>query len=215
MNQEEIFSTLVERYANCTTYCDLGCVYRWDESQQKTDKPQIVFRTYFERPSKFRFEWPDADCKSVIWCNGNESYSCSDLIQLRSREGTVCDSVAMAIAGATGVSSGSAYLVPTLLFDELREHPDRRWLLLHSDIAVKGIEESECYCIEGSNHSSHDTSIWVSKRDFSLRRYRSYTVMSQPDRKKITLTMRELSASEISGSDERNDYLTPSSEESD
>ncbi len=180
MNPKEIFSNLTERYANCATYRDKGCLYSWRENNQKTRKPQIVFKTYFEWPSKLRFEWQDDSSKSLIWCDGTQAYSCNDFHN-SGPEKELCENYGMAIAGAHGVSRGSASLVTDLLFDDLRT--ECRWLLIREDEKLVGSEpigDIECYCIQGSNFSPNDTKVWISAVDWSLKRYLHLTVKDKP-----------------------------------
>jgi hypothetical protein len=104
----------------------------------------------------------------------------------------------MAIAAVTGVSSSAAYHVPSLLLEEMRTLS--RWIIFRADIVLlkmEKVEDHDCYCIQGSNQSPHDTTIWVSTHDFSLRRRNHYSVPTCDDQK-IMITTRELSASETS-----------------
>ncbi len=87
----------------------------------------------------------------------------------------------MAIAGAHGVSRGSASLITDLLFDDLRT--ESRWLLIRENEKLVGtefVEDIECYCIQGSNFSPDDTAVWISTLDWSLKRYRHLTVKDKP-----------------------------------
>ena len=172
MDVEEVLNQLYKRYANCATYRDQGYLSVWDEHIERTFKPQLVFRTYFEQPDKFRFEWQDNYSQCLIWCDGTHSYYCSDYHD-SGPEKQLCESPEMAIARATGVSMGSASVVPGLLFAEYRD----KLPLLESNIKLiktERIDDHECYCIQGSRSSPNDTIVWISTHDFSLRRYEDY-----------------------------------------
>jgi hypothetical protein len=174
MNPKEILEELSNRYATCATYSDRGCLFSWNESGAKTRKPQVIFRTDFEKSANIRFEWYDSDSKSVLLCNDVTCYSYRD--SYRSGPDKQQDESAfMAIAGATGVSKRAAYFAPSLLLEEMRSNT--KWTLLRDDINLledDAINNQECYCIQGSTLSSRDTTIWVSKKDFGLRRLRHY-----------------------------------------
>lgn len=180
MNPQDIFSKIKERYGSCTTYRDRGCLYSWDERNQKTAKPQIVFRSYFEWPSKFRFEWQDDSSSAMIWCDGKDAFRCYNFHN-SGTEIQPCENYGMALAGAHGVSKGSVSLIADLLFDDLRTA--NRWLLIRAEEKLVGTEMiggDECYYIQGSNFSPNDTSVWISDHDWSLKRHRHLTVKDEP-----------------------------------
>ena len=80
----------------------------------KTDQRKLVFKTFFERPFKFRFEWsqeiPIEPLLSernfnIVWSDGTQvahSYDCEPGPFIE-------ENLVYAIAGATGISMGSAF----------------------------------------------------------------------------------------------------------
>jgi hypothetical protein len=202
MNPENILEELSNRYATCTTYLDRGYLYSWSESCAKTRKPQIIFRTDFERLAKIRFEWYNNHSNNVLLCNETHCYSYNDFYSagpFKRQE----ESAFMAIAAATAGSRRASYFAPSLLLDEMRIGTE--WTLLRDDISLlkdESIGDQDCYCIQGSNFSPRDTTIWVSKGDFSLRRLRNSIDKSAIlAAQRMTWTTRKLDPDEVFADD--------------
>jgi hypothetical protein len=127
----DIVKQMAATYAALDSYQDSGYV-------QTTFSPGTTnghvslrpFKTYFRRPNLFRFEWtdrfgPDSPERfHTIWCDGKiayEKYPDEKIKNVRrsiwhGRKG-VQDDLSLAIAGATGVSGGSAHNVSSMLMN--------------------------------------------------------------------------------------------------
>ena len=184
MNPQEVMDGLAQRYASCSTYFDCGSAFCWDNNVDKTDQRKLVFKTFFERPFKFRFEWsqeiPTEPLLSernfnIVWSDGIQaaySYDC---------EPGPCneENLVYAIAGATGISMGSAFEVPALLIPEVREESNH--LLLLKDLRLTESEvvgEHDCFRIVGSSCRPEDTVLWISKSDYSLRKVQEFSLIT-------------------------------------
>jgi hypothetical protein len=118
---EEILSAVERMYSRCRTYQDRGCVSTRFLNPDGTPQHDSVkpFTTAFIRPDRFRFEFTDSigdggQCRYLIVANGLEVKSWWDV-----SPGVECrESLGMALAGATGVSGGSAHTVPALLMPD-------------------------------------------------------------------------------------------------
>jgi hypothetical protein len=100
-------------YAACESYRDSAEVTNFFSPQHIAVKP---FRTAFVRPDQFRFEYDDPDPEKpyIVWAKGDEVrtwwYVKPD-VQNPS-------SLGLGIAGATGVSGGSAHTIPDQLLPD-------------------------------------------------------------------------------------------------
>ncbi len=114
MDAKSIFDHMLDKYKNCKSYKDEGLVITTSTDEAKQPPQSISFKTFFVRPSYFRFYWDDGygDGNSV-WCDGKKSH----LYFLGKSEEQ--EHLSAAIAGATGVSSGSAHTIPRLLMPDL------------------------------------------------------------------------------------------------
>jgi len=154
------------------------------------------FKTLFSRPDLFRFEfetqYDDAPSdRFVVWSDGRKIRS---WWTLRPDVVDEFDSLDSAITGPTGVSGGSAYNVPTLLFGRGYEGS---WLERQMREAQKIVEEridgEPCYAVEWENPDKElrrmelpaemsgslptevasrmaRNTVWLSKKDFLIRR---------------------------------------------
>jgi outer membrane lipoprotein-sorting protein len=170
MTAEAALQAMLARYASVESYQDRGvALTKW------RDKPQadeIIFTTFFRRPNRFRFEWtshhpypPLRHLKThhVIWSDGTNAFS------YRDQNGGVEpeESLVMAIAGATGISKGSALTVSNMLLPEMNavSLADLQDLRLREDI----FEETSCYCIYGRDSRSDHHEVRIGVGDYMLR----------------------------------------------
>src|ERR1700679_879053 len=110
MEPESILERVRKKYLELDSYCDEGTISTDGVIRGEAYTNKTEFKTYFARPDKVRFEWQrskdnpfskaDVD-KNVIWSNGS---STRDVFLGRQRKHK---SLSMALAGATGVSSGA------------------------------------------------------------------------------------------------------------
>ena len=153
-------------YAACQSYMDEGevnTIFIQNKSRRIVTKP---FCTAFVRPSSFRFEFRNRYSEEeeweryVVWTDGisvKTWWTVHPGVYINS-------SLSRAIAGATGVSSGSAHNIPRLLMpDEIGGSA------LSSIMDWKLLREEEvgsiiAYVIEGRRHSDRLTNLWVDKQ---------------------------------------------------
>lgn len=172
MNATEILRRVAERYSQCLSYSDSGEV-EFDDVDQK--KERIKFTTEFVRPDYLHFQWQDYGPRrgksqqfSTLWSGGDKTVVRWDANKVVLEEQ---ENLRLAIAGATGCSAGAAHIVPSLLVNELRT--DCKHLLQVKDVELLGKEnfnELDCYVLKGSLFKKDDHILWISARDFSLRR---------------------------------------------
>ena len=182
MKPQEILQRVSEKYSRCQSYSDCGVA---DFPNVDEVDERLLFRTYFSRSDRFRFEWQDyGPCRGK-----SETFSV-----LCSRDGSTCTlsplgmeknrNLADSISGATGCSAGAARYVPTLLMnvDVFREIPP--WLEL-SQLIVTGTElldDRDCYVVNGVWYNSEAFTLWIATTDFSLRRVKRDVYTSPEDK---------------------------------
>ncbi|HLX68487.1 MAG TPA: hypothetical protein VKV04_02565 [Verrucomicrobiae bacterium] len=122
MYPQQILEAVSQVYAACATYLDSGQVttrfiYPDDCSPRISVRP---FTTAFHRPDRFRFEFrsrfkaKDPWQRYIVWADGELVRTWWDI----KRGVQEPASVALALAGATGVSGGSAHTIPDLLMPD-------------------------------------------------------------------------------------------------
>ena len=147
MNPEQILAAMVEMYASCSTYRDTGRVtITWLRAGHTSIRP---FETAFVRPDRFRFEFRAQHfdgCpwdRYLVWAGAGRVRTWWDV---RPEEQ---ESLGLALAGATGVSGGSAHKIPNLLMSE--EVGGRRLTDLVELVSLGDAELGEvtCYRLQG------------------------------------------------------------------
>ena len=162
---KQIVERIAEEYAKCKSYRDSGVVktiFIRTDRKRTVEKP---FTTAFVRPDRFRFEYKDKGRRYIVWCKGNDVQTWWDVTPGIKKP----ESLGLALAGATGVSSSSAHTVPALLIPD--EVGGRR---LTDITEAKRIEDAnldkvDCFRIQGQFVGSPMT-IWVDKNTFLVRR---------------------------------------------
>jgi hypothetical protein len=153
MAPEQILAAMAEVYATCASYRDAGRVVTRFVT---TDRPRTSikpFTTAFVRPDRFRFEYRDrfGDGEGewdryIVWAGGGVVRSWWS-IQPDAEEP---ESLALALAAATGVSGGSAHTVPALLLPDVVG--GRRLTALGGLVSLGDADLGEvaCYRLRGS-----------------------------------------------------------------
>lgn len=113
-----LIDRVVEKYRNATSYRDHGTVIQFEENGED-EEYRKTFKTAFVRPDRFRFEWSEpwpmsGRVRRVVWSDGKETRTWWEIPLGRDLDEKDAD-LDMAIAGATGVSSGAANTIPSIL----------------------------------------------------------------------------------------------------
>ena len=124
LSAAEILERMIGTYANCKTYQDSGEVTTAFSGSGPSFSNTKPFSTAFVRPARFRFEFKSAFLpydnhwqRYLVWADGAKTRTWWDVTP-----GIVeSPSLESALAGATGVSGGSAQRVPAMLM------PGRVW----------------------------------------------------------------------------------------
>ena len=165
LSAREILDKTVSVYASCSSYADTGEVKDvFLKTQRQVLRP---FSTAFVRPSQFRFEFEDNNglrSDYVVWQSGPSVRNWwSVKPEIRSFE-----TLALALASATGVSGGSAVQVPSMLFGDLH---DSHLIQTLSELVLTGEEkigERPAYKIKGMAGQDHEMTIWIDEESFLL-----------------------------------------------
>lgn len=172
----QILGEMSETYKICKTYSDSGSVRTtflfpligmWT-----TVRP---FTTAFVRPDRFRFEFTEnymgshQPIRYIVWQQGQNVKTWWD------NESHVREepSLNLAVAGATGVSGGSAFNIPSLLLPtEIRGHGFRE---LKQIVRLKDTEcdETRCFLIRGRDSIDDIVTLWIDSTNLLIRRIHS------------------------------------------
>ena len=169
-----IIKRMAEQYATVSSYQDSGVVETVTEGALPMRSTDISFKTYFTRPRKLRFEWiglslPSSPERDVLWSDGQKTFGYHSYQpgKIKAEE-----DIEMGIAGATGVSLGSAYTVPSLLIQGMSGFS----ITDLSKVTLTGqerFEDEECYVLAGYHPTGEMWQLWIGKKDYLLRKLRT------------------------------------------
>jgi len=172
-----VLQQTVATYQAMTTYRDHGWSVHTVKSFPTEESPATVvidFVTLFKRPSKFRFSWTTTDnfvggpytSKDAIWSDGLRVWG---VWSYNENVPAPEESFNMAVAAATGVSSGTAHDIFRLLSDKIsgfRFDQLRDLKIVRSEM-LQGVD---CYVVRGNNHGEVDHELWIGKKDHLIRK---------------------------------------------
>lgn len=185
MHADGVIQNMVLKYGNCQTYQDSG---RVEGGQGIT-----TFKTYFVRPNKFRFDWIYEDLgskRNSIWSDGLKVFSRHSFNNELEEE----SNLNVAIAGATGVSQGTAHTVSTLLMPDLEVSLNSRTLLKLCPYEFRESEiESNDSCFRvRSTEANNQADLWIRMSDYALVKYLEETTLTQEDEENTLAALSEM-----------------------
>ena len=168
----KIVQKMAAQYAGAKSYQDEGLVQviRPEGSAPRVEALN-AFKTYYVRPNRFRFEWESNSWVgrqpgSILWSDGKDTFSYHAWGKLERVE-----SIGTAIGYAAGISTGAAEMVTALLMDDIGGF---RFTEM-KNISLLREEEFEgelCFVVRGYHPSGTPIHLWISKKDFLLRKER-------------------------------------------
>jgi outer membrane lipoprotein-sorting protein len=173
LTAQQVLDKMADTYATCKSYRDSGVVTNdfGPRPGSGATYPRHVdvkpFRTAFVRPDRFRFEYDDTTPeKPYIICAKAGDVRTWWHIKPGEEKQT---SLEMAVAGATGVSSGSAHTIPALLLPQKVGGRRLTALTELKRLPDEGLEQTPCFKLEGKFANTPMT-LWLDKATFLLVR---------------------------------------------
>jgi hypothetical protein len=181
LDAKTLFNHVLDKYKICKSYKDEGIVITTSTDESKQPPQEISFKTFFVRPNYFRFYWEDGyGTGNTVWFDGKNAH----LYFLGKLDDP--EHLSAAIAGATGVSSGSAHTIPRLLMpDQVAGHSLAEFTSIE---LVKEVlsKDGELIHLKGLWRTQKQD-IWLDRAKMSIVRL-EYTRHIEP----VTISPREL-----------------------
>lgn len=172
----QVIAQMEKVYSECRSYSDFGSVTTVFHSGTRNKTEVKRFSTAMVRPRQFRFEFSEqqnVESRYIVWRDGNDVRTWWDLDKQSKRE----HSLGMALAGATGVSGGSAHTIPSLLMPA--EIGGRR--LTDLEAAKLGhnqmIDGHACFTVEAT-YAGDPITIWIDEQTYLVRRIDSTSLFN-------------------------------------
>lgn len=168
---KEILDKMFKTYSQFASYQDEGTLITTRDHATGGTIEKMPFKTFFKRPNLFRFEWTDYGITKLgrtkmIWSNGKEAFTYWEPDNYEKEE-----SLSMAVAGATGITSLTVNTIFDLLLpDEMGGSIFKRLV----NVSLAGEDEFEgvsCYRIKATG-GDEPYELWIGKTDFLLRKLR-------------------------------------------
>ena len=169
LTAKEIIERMAEVYADSKSYTDsavVKTVFIRSESRRTVEKP---FTTAFIRPDQFRFEFKEKiqgnrERRFIIYRKAKDVQTYWNV-----DKDLKLESIDRAVAAATGVSGGSAMIIPAMLIPN--EIKWRRAIRFHKPERIGDdiFDEVDCFRIHDIILVSPVT-FWIEKKTFLLRK---------------------------------------------
>ncbi len=185
---KQIIDKIAHAYSSCKSYYDEGVVttvFFHDKLGKRTTKRP--FTTAFVRPDRFRFEFKNRRGEEewdqyIVWRDGGSVHTWWSIQPgIKNR-----NSLGMALAGATGVSGGSAHKIPKLLMPDEIKGWNLANLIDPELLDDEDVNAISCSKIQGKHLSGDVNTLWVEKRSYLVRKIA--TQRSFPDFRTETTT---------------------------
>ncbi len=174
LTAQQILQKMATTYATCKSYRDSGVVTNdfgphaaGDHFPRHVDvKP---FRTAFVRPGQFRFEYDDSDPEKpyIVWAKAGEVRTWWYIKPGVESQPSLDDG----IAGATGVSGGSAHTIPALLLPDRLTGAKLSAMTDLTRLPDETLDGTPCFKLEGKyGFGNQPRTVWFEKATFLHRR---------------------------------------------
>ncbi len=172
---DSLIEELVQRYAAISTYRDRGVVL---QALREGGAPiETSFETRFRRPGMFRFAFsnphPFPPLAHILTqhCCGADSLGAYSWTKQHDESAYVEgeEDLSMAVAGATGISGGSAHTIGGLLMPEIGGFTLDR-IRGSRVLCHETFEGAECIVVRAPHPVSGELSLWVDYESMTLRK---------------------------------------------
>jgi hypothetical protein len=119
---------------------------------------------------------PGMLASGAVWNDGTQPYLYMGMMHAYSK----MTSDESALGGATGISGGAAFTIPSLFLSVLKERPDP--FIRLKDPKIKKTEEfggEDCYVLTAASAISKEETFWISKTSYLIRKY--YRSLEPPE----------------------------------
>jgi hypothetical protein len=181
----EVLSKVADKYRNLTSYQDEGIALTKFERTMAEHTTERHFTTAYSRSGQFRFEFSESgsvggQTRYVVWKKGEDVKSWWTIEPVVKRH----ESLGSAISGATGVSGGTAYTIPSILMKEAA-WKGSTWISPAKTYRINDGAERDIACFRTQRLTSTEAKVyrgiespatkgkvtyWVSKDQFLLLR---------------------------------------------
>ena len=167
-----IFEKVTAKYKSMQTYKADGTIVTDMETSGMKIKAETSFSMSLKKPNLYLITWtqkgmpmPGMSQSGAVWNAGSQPYLYMGIMNAYSK----MENDEMALAGATGISGGAAFTIPSLFLSVFKDQSSCFSRLLEPKLEkIEKVEDEECYVISGSSTISKKETFWISKKDYLL-----------------------------------------------
>jgi hypothetical protein len=171
----EIFEKVKTAYKSMDTYKSQGTITSNIDTGEMKVNVETSFSIILKKPNLYLISWtqkntamPGMSQSGAVWSDGAQPYLYMGGMNAYSKMG----SDELALGGATGISGGAAFTIPSLFLSVFKEQlgPFSRLKAPQVEKTEK-VGEEDCYVISGSSSISKKEAFWVSKTSYLIKKY--------------------------------------------
>ena len=169
---DAILEKTKETYSALETYQAEGSIQSDINTGVSRVQQSSTFSILLKKPNLYLISWnqtvgPMAQ-SGAVWSDGNQSYLYMGAMNAYSKMA----SDEIALGGATGISGGAAYSIPSLFLSVFKGQPSPLARLKNPQIEKsESIAGEECFVISAPSSVSKKETYWISKESHLIRQY--------------------------------------------
>ena len=175
MTPSKIFEKVKAAYTSMDTYKSQGTITSNIDTGRMEMNTETSFSIILKKPNLYLISWtqkntamPGMSQSGAVWSDGTQPCLYMGRMNAYSKMG----SDELALAGATGISGGAAYTIPSLFLPVFKEQPDPFSRLKDPQIEkTEKVGQENCYVISGSSCISKKETFWISKTSYLIKKY--------------------------------------------
>ncbi|MBC8459282.1 MAG: hypothetical protein H8D67_14915 [Deltaproteobacteria bacterium] len=171
----EIFEKVKAAYKSMDTYKAQGTITANIDTGGTETNIETSFSIILKKPNLYLISWTKKfiamagmSQAGAVWSDGDQPYLYIGGTNAYSKMG----SDELALAGATGISGGAAFTIPSLFLSVFKNQHDPFSRLKDPQIEkTEKVGKEDCYVISGSSSISKKETFWVSKKSYLIKKY--------------------------------------------
>ena len=183
MSLNEILDKVTAAYKSTETYKSDGTITSDIDTGGLKISIVTSFSILLKKPDLYLISWTQKnmpmagmDRSGAVWSDGTQPFLFMGVVNAYSK----MSSDEIALGGATGISGGAAFTIPSLFLSVFKEQPKLLSRLTNPKVEVgEKVGEEECYVISGSSSISKKETFWVSKTSYLIKKY--YRSLESPE----------------------------------
>ncbi len=172
ISPSEIFENVKTAYTSMDTYKAQGSITANIDTGGTETNMETTFSIILKKPNLYLISWTQKNMpmagmsqSGAVWSDGTQPYFYMAGMNAYSKMG----SDELALGGATGISGGAAFTIPSLFLSVFKEQLDPFSRLKDPQIEkTEKVGKEDCYVISGSSSISKKETFWVSKTSYLI-----------------------------------------------